>query len=286
MKLQVDLAGCGKLAPGSSHWHEATPEQIATLTDKVNAASVNGEMLCRLGPQLVPILRREKTPLEIMVEDGFLNKFYENSLKLDRSSRQVCEVLKHTVHKNPRLKILEIGAGTGSATAPILATLGDDNSGDGPFASSYDFTDLSTGFFEAAQEKFKDWKNLVRYKKLDIDQDPLKQGFEGGSYDVIIACRVLSATKSMQNTMGNVRKLLKPGGKLLLIETTRDQLDTQFSLSLLPGWWLSKSLVLQPTQSYIFADSREQAKKKNGSSAHPSPVKCGTESFAKLASMA
>ncbi|OBT75234.1 Type I Iterative Polyketide synthase (PKS) [Pseudogymnoascus sp. 05NY08] len=240
MKLQVELAGRDELAPGSTYWHKAAPDQITVLKDKVYAASVNGELLCKLGSELVSILRQERTPRDLLVEDGMLNKFYENSLKLDRSLHQVCGVLKHIVHKNPRAKILEIGAGSGSFTAPILATLGEDNSDDGPLALSYDFTDISSGVFESAKEKFKNWKNLVRYKKLDVEQDPLKQGFDEGSYDVIIACRVLSATKSMQNTMSNVRKLLKPSGKLLMVETTQDQLDTQFSFSLLPSWWLSE----------------------------------------------
>ena len=124
-----------------------------------------------------------------------------------------------------------------------MTALGTDDSYGGPLTNSYDFTDISSGFFEAAQEKFKAWKDLTKYKKLDIEQDPLKQGFEGGSYDLIIACQVLHATKSMHNTMDNVRKLLKPGGKVLLIKTTQDQRDVQFAFGLLPGWWLSMALL-------------------------------------------
>jgi len=33
---------------------------------------------------------------------------------------------------------------------------------------------------------------------------------------------------------------MKPGGTLLLLETTQDQLDLQFVFGLLPGWWLSE----------------------------------------------
>lgn len=136
-------------------------------------------------------------------------------------------------------KTSRIGAGTGGATTSVLTALGVDDCDGGPLAHSYDFTDLSSGFFEVAKGKFEAWKDLVRYKKLDIEQDPLKQGFEEGSYDLVVACQVLHATKSMTNTMDNVRKLMKPGGKLLLIETTKDQLDVQFAFGLLPGWWLS-----------------------------------------------
>jgi hypothetical protein len=48
----------------------------------------------------------------------------------------------------------------------------------------------------------------------------------------------------MKRTMANVRKLLKPGGKLLLLETTQDHVDLQFVFGLVPGWWLSMSTQL------------------------------------------
>lgn len=240
MKYEVERASQDKLAPGSSLWIAATFKERAALVAKARAASVNGEMICRLGPQLTAILKREATPLEIMMKDGFLNRYYEDALKLDRSTQQVGELVKYIVHKNPRAKVLEIGAGTGGATTSVLNAIGTDNSDGGPLAASYDFTDLSSGFFEAAQEKFKAWKNLLKCKKLDIEQDPVKQGFEAGSYDLIVACQVLHATKSMTKTMDNVRRLLKPGGKILLIETTQDQLDVQLAFGLLPGWWLSQ----------------------------------------------
>ena len=152
------------------------------------------------------------------------------------------ELVRHFAHKNPRAKILEIGGGTGGTTTYVLNALGSQE----PLAASYDFTDVSSGFFEAAQEKFSDWKNLVRYKKLDIEQDSAKQGFEDDTFDLIIACQVLHATTSMDRTMANVRKLLKPGGKLFLFETTQDQIDMELTFGLLPGWCLSKYLTAAP----------------------------------------
>jgi len=50
----------------------------------------------------------------------------------------------------------------------------------------------------------------------------------------------LHATKSMHQTMANARRLLKPGGKLFIMETTQDQVDIQFVFGFLQGWWLSK----------------------------------------------
>jgi ubiquinone/menaquinone biosynthesis C-methylase UbiE len=83
---------------------------------------------------------------------------------------------------------------------------------------SYDVTDITTGFFDKLQRKTAAWGDLVSYKKLDIEKDVGDQGFETEHYDLVIAANVLHATTNMNRTMANVRRLLKPGGTLLLIE--------------------------------------------------------------------
>lgn len=175
MKLRAKLASLNKLAPRSSEWIHSSAKEKSDLINTVNAASVNGEMVCRLGPHFTSMLKREVTPLELMLEDKLLYKYYTKALKWDRSSQQMGDLVKHFAHKNPRAKILEIGAGTGSTAKYILEALGTDDSGFGPLTAQYGFTDISSGFFEAAQEKFSAWKNVIRYRKLDIEQDPAKQ---------------------------------------------------------------------------------------------------------------
>ena len=108
--------------------------------------------------------------------------------------------------------------------------------------SSYVFTDISTGFFEKAQTKFKAWGNLITYKSLNIEEDLKAQGFvENEGYDIIVAANVLHATHNMDHTMSQVHRLLKPGGKLVLVEATPGrQLSGELVFGLLPGWWLGK----------------------------------------------
>ena len=107
------------------------------------------------------------------------------------------------------LSVLEIGAGTGSSTIPILEVLGGHRGYPARF-SSYTFTDISAGFFDKAGEILKDWEPYLTYHKLDIEQDPTNQGFEAESYDIVIANNVLHATHSIQQTLANAKRLLKP----------------------------------------------------------------------------
>ncbi|KAH6658934.1 hypothetical protein BKA67DRAFT_509967 [Truncatella angustata] len=240
MKVQEQLAQSNRLGDGSSEWKADSTATREALIEKVKGASTNGEMVCRMGPHILSILRQDITPLELMLEDKLLQRYYTDAIKWGRSHQQMGTLVKHFSQKNPRGKILEIGAGTGGTTRMILASLGTDDSGWGPLAMSYDFTDISSGFFEAAQERFAAWNSLVRYKKLDVEHDPAEQGFELGTYDLIVASQVLHATKNIERTMSNVRRLLKPGGKLFIMETTQDPMDLQFVFGLLPGWWLSE----------------------------------------------
>ena len=63
----------------------------------------------------------------------------------------------------------------------------------------------------------------VHYSVLDIEQDPLKNGYEP-VYDFILACEVIHATANMDQTLAHCRSLLKAGGKLILVETIRMRL--------------------------------------------------------------
>lgn len=76
------------------------------------------------------------------------------------------------------------------------------------------------------------------FRICDIAEDPVLQGFEPGSYDLVIASHVLHATESLQRSLSNVRRLLKPQGRLLLLETTNpDSIRLGFIFGLLNDWW-------------------------------------------------
>ncbi|KAI5219448.1 putative polyketide synthase [Aureobasidium subglaciale] len=245
MKLQVKLAEFNILGSDSARWKLDSADRRRELFENVKQSSVNGEMTCRVGEQLVPILRNELAPLALMLEGQLLYKYYEKDLRMQRSYVQVNNVLKLFAHKSPAANVLEIGAGTGGCTRTVLNALGGGTSDQVQSFAHYDFTDISSGFFGEARKSFAAWGDQVSYKKLDVELDPTVQGFQEHSYDLIVACRVLHATRSMQKTLENVHRLLKPGGKLLMVEDTQDALDTQLVFGVLPGWWLGKIAIIR-----------------------------------------
>ncbi|KAH8594177.1 hypothetical protein B0O99DRAFT_742091 [Bisporella sp. PMI_857] len=239
MKDTVSLAASRRWSPESNTWTNDLPAVRQQYIALAGTQTVDGELICQLGPLLVPMLRGERAPLEVMMEGRLLYKYYANAYRLEPAFEQLKSLLGAVLHKNPRARVLEIGAGTGAATRHALKTLGTEEDG-GPRCESWHFTDISSGFFEAARSEFSAWSGLLSFDRLDIEQSPEAQGFNLASYDVVVACQVLHATKSMAQTMSNVRSLMKPGATLLLMETTQDQIDLQFIFGLLPGWWLSE----------------------------------------------
>ncbi|KAI9721418.1 MAG: Type I Iterative PKS [Chrysothrix sp. TS-e1954] len=234
---QLDLVHKGHWSLQTVEWSKLTEADRHQFIADARATNAPAEMICRVGESLPRILRQEVEPLSVMLEDNLLYRYYSDHDSYKRSYIQAVSVIDKMTSQNPHCKILEIGAGTGGATLPILETIGG-SEGRPPRFERYDYTDVSAGFFENAKDKFKAWGNLLSFRKLDIETDPLSQGFERESYDLIIAYNVLHATKEMKSTLAHVRTLLAANGKLLLIEETRSNLR-QFMFAVLPGWWLS-----------------------------------------------
>lgn len=88
------------------------------------------------------------------------------------------------------MKILEIGAGTGAMTNVNLRTIGHTEQGHFPMYGHWDFTDISSDSFSTAKEDFKRESGRMRFEILNIEDDPAKQGFECGTYDIVVASLV------------------------------------------------------------------------------------------------
>lgn len=235
-----------------------SPEEKEGLIAKVRANSPSGELICNIGNALADICRGKLSAVDLIEENQLLLRFYTEGLRLDRSRQQLAQMVRLFALNNPHSRILEIGAGSGAATQHILSALGIEDT----LASSYDYTDVSEDFFGAAKEDFEAWKSLLTFQKLDIMQDPAKQGFEAGSYDLVIASQVLNKTGATDAIMGNVRKLLKPSGTLLFMAPTNDQLDFRMIFGLLPDQWLGEEENCL-TNPILPTDSWDEALKRN-----------------------
>ncbi|KAI9716040.1 MAG: Type I Iterative PKS [Chrysothrix sp. TS-e1954] len=249
MQKQLKAARSGENNLLDPHWDAVSESARERFLTETWSSGVSGQLTCKIGENLADILLGGKDTLSLMLEHDLLQQYYRYSNPFVRNNEQAALLVSNLAHMNPGLRILEVGAGTGGVTLPLLETLS--GSSHPPRFQEYVFTDISTGFFESAREKLKAWEKFVTYRKLDIENDLPDQGFEHERFDLLVAANVLHATARIGQTMRNARKLLKPGGKLLLIEitTTRAQL---FPFATLSGWWLAEpEIEVAAAQEYL-----------------------------------
>jgi SAM-dependent methyltransferase len=201
------------------------------------SGDITVQMVDRIGQNLERTFEHKIEPLQVMLEGDLLYDFYRGAFGTSFNTN-VAEYVGLIADKSPGLRILEIGAGTGGTTYHVLERLR--NSDGTSKAQNYTFTDISPGFLAKAAERFSKDAAILEFSTLNIEEDPLTQGLQTESFDLIVCANVLHATRSMQETLAHCRCLLKPGGKLVLSEVTIKRIFSGFIMGPLPGWWLGE----------------------------------------------
>lgn len=193
---------------------------------------VEGHVLHELGPILPAIMSGETKSFPMPTKADLLCRRYRDA-SLARGYALASKYMNFLTFKFPRMRVLEVGAGTANATKAILGSLDTENPAT---LASYTFTDISVDFLDRARNILHRWHHLMRYSRLDIERDPTEQGFEQSSYDVIVASDVLCYTKKIASSLANLHKLLRPGGRLVLLEVTSTQPYLNIILGCTPEW--------------------------------------------------
>ena len=150
-------------------------------------------------------------PLELLMKDDILHSLYN----VIQDAVDCSDFFILAAHNKPNMRILEIGAGTGGTTNKVLQAIGGENPQIDRGYRSYTYTDVSPGFFTTAMQRFKDYA-AIEYKVLDISIDPIAQGFEAESFDLIIATDVSnpsakSGARSLKtDCVGDTRNTVPP----------------------------------------------------------------------------
>ena len=189
----------------------------------------------RCAGALPEVLRGNEDPLALLFGDAEPNAvdLYRRAPAWRAANGMLGEVVRTLVDESPegrRLRVLEVGAGIGSATEYVLPVLPR-----GLF--DYTYTDISAGFFAEAEARFSTGDTSIDYRVLDIEKDPMDQGFEAHGYDLVIAANVLHATRHLDETLAHCRDLLAPSGLLVALENQRGRGWMDLIFGQLDGWW-------------------------------------------------
>ena len=156
----------------------------------------------------------------------------------------------------PGARLLEIGAGTGMATAQLLARLPPES------ISQYLYTDISKVFLGLGKQRYGQHP-FIDFSTYNFNIPPQEQGLGENSFDVIYGVNALHVARHIPTTLAYLKTLLKPNGKLVIGEGSPPNEDRMLRLDLLfgflEGWWNVETDTQLRTQPGWLLPSRWQA---------------------------
>ncbi|CAL9648670.1 2-methoxy-6-polyprenyl-1,4-benzoquinol methylase, mitochondrial [Streptomyces sp. enrichment culture] len=133
---------------------------------------------------------------------------YQRNAFTGRLHARCAELVAEAVARQApgRVRVVELGGGSGVTTEALRG-----------LDTDHTFTDVSPLYTAAAAERFG-----VATALLDVDADFTAQGFPAGGADVVVAANVLHNATDIPAALRRVRRLLAPGGTLLLVDSAGD----------------------------------------------------------------
>ncbi|MEU0880582.1 amino acid adenylation domain-containing protein [Lentzea sp. NPDC005914] len=190
------------------------------------------ELLDRVLASYGPILRGDVGAADVLFPGGDLSgvsAIYSGNQLFDPVNASVAEAVAAEatrISATRRPRILEIGAGVGGTTQFVLDAL--------DVEVDYTYTDLSRAFLHHGTRRFGD---AVTTALFNVEQDPAAQGFEPGSFDIVVGSNVVHATRDIATTVANVAKVLVPGGRMVLGEMVVPATVYTVIFGVTDGWW-------------------------------------------------
>jgi SAM-dependent methyltransferase len=180
-------------------------DHAATLYGIVATDEKSGDQNL-LGPQGVPL---------------WLNYFDNNNLTYAVNNWVGGVAAADRLYSRSTLRVLEIGAGTGSATEILLRLLGERDLL--PRLERYVVTEPNAYFRRCNQRKLAaEYPNLpLEWATLDLDVPWSNQGITPGEFDLVYAVNVMHISKNLLFSLNEARLALAAGGWLVIGECVR-----------------------------------------------------------------
>jgi hypothetical protein len=186
---------------------DVTMTAMLEIFSSLAQMGIEGEILAKIGPNIGGILQGTIDPMALLLEDGRINRMQDSMELVQKTRAHLRAYLSSYASKKPVMNVLEVGASTSNNTEAIFGVFDQKN-------VSYTMTDSSLPVLE--QAKSPSMNNRLKLKALDVNRDPLEQGFSPQSFDVVLVNNILHTANSLEETLANLRKLLVPGGVLAL----------------------------------------------------------------------
>lgn len=243
----LNLEEAGFLSRRGEHFRLEKPFAFTSAQAVQNAFSGSGlGFLASEAKSMTDLLLEKRHSAEVYAS-GSVRGLYG---AVFRYSYQIIRDAVAAMAEDHPLNILEVGGGHGGATGVVLPVLPDTTEG-------FCFTDISRYFLQNAEEKFGA-RPFFHCRLFNLDEDPAVQGFALHSFDVIIAASVLHDVKRVAPSLKALRRLLKPGGVMFVIEQTLFYKDHDITMGLQQGFDVFEDTELRPLHPLLDGNQWEE----------------------------
>ncbi|MGE7955559.1 amino acid adenylation domain-containing protein [Pseudomonas sp. NPDC089530] len=175
------------------------------------------------------------SPASLMFPEGsahIADAMYSKGLHAQALHRAMAEAVSAIVAREGQRtwRILEVGAGTGAASAAVIPALA-------PLVAAgvqidYLFSDVSSYFLNAARERFAEYP-WVRFMHFDMNKPACEQGLPAGSLDLLLSSGALNNALDTPGLLAGLRQLMQADAWLVIQELTREHREISISQSLM-----------------------------------------------------
>ncbi|CAN9465622.1 unnamed protein product, partial [Alternaria alternata] len=191
----TNLLKTGQHKWAHAEWLNDTEQDVfADIADKGFRDYFDVRIMLLVNTILLYVFKGETTMLKHFRTSELLDEYYSNGFghQAVHSLGRECPQATHR-SRNPHLNMLEIGAGTGGATKTILQSIGRD------YWQIHFHRYLVWFLRKCVRERLRTGRCPWFFRvNANAEIDPVQQGFEASTYDVVIAAMVVSACAKLE----------------------------------------------------------------------------------------
>ena len=225
----------GYIPNGTIRKHDAHGDITQMRHEQSESEKIASLFIHRVGKQLPAILRGHLDPAVVIEEAEFLGNIPTRYEGRNRLYTAMAKFVEKLAFQSSALRILDVGAYHQRATLEILEGLANVS---GAFSGGlqYEIAGEVVDMSDSLMAKLAPWHGAIKQSTVDLNQSPLIQGLDLGSYDLVIASDYEISRKHKK--LANIRQLLRTGGRLLLFDISYEKEHaSSFPLAILPHWW-------------------------------------------------